>query len=278
VADVAAIVAPDGHLGPATGRADVVILDGTRVRAGTNRLGTDCHLAIGLVGRSGPRRRRRAHSVLLGLNVGEPWSALAGRLRGMDPPRVVVLDGEQAVTELAQQLGPTVPQQRCWWHLARGLRWALYAEHAPTRWADTARDDLIGLLRQAITHELSINEALERYDDFCAALTANGPHRPAISLLTAARPQVFTCLDPALRRHLAHLGGPELGTGVIERAMRDLNARVDIGGSRWSIAGIRDTITVLAARRFAHPAWNALTDTLRPANTIPFHLAKFNAG
>jgi hypothetical protein len=60
--------------------------------------------------------------------------------------------------------------------------------------------------------------------------------------------------------------------------MRDINARVDIGGSRWSIPGIRDTISVLAARRFHHPAWQALTDTLRPPNTIPFHLAKFNAG
>lgn len=114
------------------------------------------------------------------------------------------------------------------------------------------------------------------YDAFTDAIRADG-HRAAVSLLEVARPQVFTCLDPKLRRELAHLGGPELGSGVIERTMRDINARVDIGGSRWTIPGIRDVITVLAARRFNHPAWRDLTRALRPDNVINFRLAKFNA-
>lgn len=37
---------------------------------------------------------------------------------------------------------------------------------------------------------------------------------------------------------------PERGTGVLERLMRELNARTDIGGSRWSTAGLRDLFTV----------------------------------
>jgi hypothetical protein len=58
--------------------------------------------------------------------------------------------------------------------------------------------------------------------------------------LVAARLHAFTCLDPAVRTALAHLGGPELATGVIERLMREINARTDIGGVRWTIAGLRD--------------------------------------
>jgi hypothetical protein len=277
IADVAAILAPDGRLGPAVDRADVVILDGTGVRAGRLRLGADCNLALGLTGRSGPRRRRRAHAALLGLTVGERWSAMDDQLRALTPPKVVVVDGEEAVTKIAERVWPHVPQQRCWWHLARGFRWALYADHAPAPWANDARAHLVDLLRDSIRHEHTIEEALERYDTFVDTVDSLG-HSRAVSLLTVARPQTFTCLDPQLRANLAYLGGPELGSGVIERAMRDINARVDIGGSRWSIGGIRDTITVLAARRFHHPAWQALTNTLRPANTIPFHLAKFNAG
>jgi len=60
--------------------------------------------------------------------------------------------------------------------------------------------------------------------------------------------------------------------------MRDINARVDQGGSRGSIARVRDVIAVLVARRFNHPAWQHLTQALRPPNRIPFRLAKFNAG
>ncbi len=277
MADIAAVVAPEGRIGPAGVRAPVVILDGTGVRAGKLRLGADCNLAIGLVGRSGPMHRRRAHSVLLGLTVGERWSAMAGRLDGVMAPKVVVVDGEEAVTVLAQTLWPDAPQQRCWWHLSRGFRWALYADKAQSAWANDKRAELVELLRDAIRWEHNIDEALAIYDAFVDSVRKAG-HHAAVSLLEVARPQVFTCLDPALRRDLAYLGGPELGSGVIERTMRDINARVDIGGSRWTIGGIRDVITVLAVRRFEHPAWEALTRALRPTSTIPFHLAKFNAG
>lgn len=276
MADMAAVLAPDGVLGPAVPQADVVILDGTGVRAGSRRLGADANLAIGLTGRSGPRRRRRAHAQLLGVTVGESWSALGAQLQTMAAPKVVVVDGETAVTKLATDLWPDVPQQRCWWHLCRAFRWALYADKAPSAWANDRRAELRAVLRAAIANERTTDQALALYDDFVDSITAAG-HHAATSLLTVARPQVFTCLDPDLRRHLAYLGGPELGSGVIERTMRDLNARVDIGGSRWTIPGIRDAITVLTARRFAHPAWQHLVASLRPPNTIPFHLAKFNA-
>jgi len=265
------------HLGPALRRAEVIILDGTGVRAGPLRLGADCNLAIGLTGRSGSMRRRRANAELLGLTVGERWPDMADQLAGVLAPRVVVVDGEEGVTFLAQRLWPGVPVQRCWWHLSRGFRWALYADKAPSGWGNERRAELVALLRSAIARELSAAEALKEYDAFSETIRMAGHHR-ALSLLEVARSQVFTCLNPELRKGLAFLGGPEIGSGVIERVMRDINARVDQGGSRWSIAGVRDVIAVLVARRFNHPAWQHLTQALRPPNRIPFRLAKFNAG
>jgi hypothetical protein len=120
------------------------------------------HLALGLTGRSGPDRRRRAHTPLLGLTVGQDWPAMAAQLAGLPAPALVVLDGETELTTLTQQLWPQTPIQRCWWHLPHGLRKAF-------------------------------------------------------------------CLDPDLRARLARLAGPELGTGVLERLMRELNTRTDIG-------------------------------------------------
>jgi hypothetical protein len=91
---------------------------------------------------------------------------------------------------------------------------------------------------------------------------------------------VFTCLRPELRARVTHLGGPELGSGVFERVMRELNARTDIGGSRWSTDGLRDLITIKLARMTNHPAWTTLRQTVSPPNAIAFKIAtaNFNAG
>jgi hypothetical protein len=61
--------------------------------------------------------------------------------------------------------------------------------------------------------------------------------------------------------------------------MRELNARTDIGGSRWTLEGLRDLITVQLARMTNHPAWTTLQQSLRPPNAINFKIstAKFNA-
>ena len=280
VADLAPQLAEIGHpasLGAPAG-ADVVILDGTGMRASSRRLGVNCNIALGITGRGGPRRRRRAETVLLGLTLAEPWSAMADQLRELRAPAVVVVDGELAITTLAESVWPDVPIQRCWWHLPRALRWALYADKAPHPWANAKRTELVELLHRVARERLTYAQALSAYDTFTATITAEG-HHAAVELLDGARDQIFTCLRPDVRARLAHLGGPELGSGVLERVMRELNARTDIGGSRWSIDGLRDLITIQLARMTNHPAWATLRQSLRPPNAISFTVttAKFNA-
>ena len=279
VADVAAVLAPDGVLGPAHASPDVVLFDGTGVRAGSGKNGVGANLAIGLSGRSGPAGRRRAHSHLLGLTVGEDWSMMGAQLQGVNAPALVVVDGETVITTLAQRLWPATPIQRCWWHLPHGLRKALYADDAANRhnsgpWARTKSEALRELLREQIRHEASAEEALTAWDAFTDTIPSS--LSSARAYLDGARPHAFTCLDPALRRRLARLGGPELGTGVLERLMRELNARTDIGGSRWSIPGLRDLLTVHTARLLGHPAWRNLHRATHPTSTIAFSLQKFN--
>jgi hypothetical protein len=258
--------------------ADVVILDGTGMRASSRRLGVDCNIALGVTARTGPRRRRRASTALLGLTLAQPWSAMADQLRALDPPALVVVDGEVAITALAESVWPDVPIQRCWWHLPRALRWALYADKAPHPWANGKRTELVALLRRVARERLTHGQALAAYDAFTAGITAEDHHATG-ELLAGAREQVFTCLRPELRARVAHLGGPELGSGVLERVMRELNARTDIGGSRWSVEGLRDLITVQLARMTDHPGWVRLRQSLRPPNVIAFNVrtAKFNA-
>jgi hypothetical protein len=201
------------------------------------------------------------------------------QLEALEAPTVVVVDGELAVTRVAELTWPDTPIQRCWWHLARALRWALYADKAPRRWSRDKRSELTALLRRVAREHLTHAQALARYDTFVESVRAEG-HHAATELLAGARDQVFTCLQPAVRRELAHLGGPELGSGLLERVMRELNARTDIGGSRWSIDGLRDLITIQLARMTQHPAWSTLREATHPPNPINFKInhVKFNAG
>ncbi|HUG82954.1 MAG TPA: hypothetical protein VMM13_00230 [Euzebya sp.] len=269
IADIAAML---GDLGPADTAPPVVLLDGTGVRAGTNRLGIGLHLALGLGGRSGPPWRRQAHTDLLGVTVGEGWEAMADRLIGVNPPVVVLVDGEEAITLLADQLWPEVPVQRCWWHLPRGLVKAGHSDpgdpHTP--WVRSIAGILAGLPAQALAEEWTAADGDAALTEFISRVPARytGLH----AYLAAAAPHAFTFLQPRLQRRLRRLGGVDLGTGVIERPMREFNARTDIGGARWTEAGLRDLITVLTARHFQHPAWEDLTHQLRPANTIGFDL------
>jgi hypothetical protein len=281
LADTAALLSgTEGTLGPGHPAPDVVMLDGTGARAGTNKNGVGVHLAVGLTGRSGPDRRRRAHTHLLGLTLGQDWAAMAAQLAGLPAPALVVLDGETELTSLTQQLWPDTPIQRCWWHLPHGLRKAFYTDdahhrHVNPHWARHLSDQLGELLRDTIRHEQTTAEALANWDAFTEAI----PDKltSAHAYLAAARDHAFTCLDPDLRARLARLGGPELGTGVLERVMREINARTDIGGSRWSIAGLLDLLTVHTARLLHHPAWKEIKRATHRPSTIPFRLQKFNA-
>jgi hypothetical protein len=88
------------------------------------------------------------------------------------------------------------------------------------RWARDRPGEIADLLREQIRSERTPTEALNAWDAFTARVPS--PLTSAHAYLAAARPHTFTCLDPALRARLTHLGGPELGTGVLERLMREL--------------------------------------------------------
>jgi hypothetical protein len=172
------------------------------------------------------------------------------------------------------------PQAEEFHDRSHGLRKAFYADdannrHVNPRWACDKSQGFRELRREQIHHERSLDEALVAYDEFVAKIPAT--LLSAHAYLASARPHTFTSLDPKLRRQLAHLGGPELGTGVLERLMRELNARTDIGGSRWTINGLRDLLTVQTARLLGHTSWTERHRSTHRPNTIKFRQQKFNA-
>jgi hypothetical protein len=93
------------------------------------------------------------------------------------------------------------------------------------------------------------------YQELIVEMEARGVLRAA-SYLQAAQPEVFTFIShpDAGRLLFGDKGRPELATGVLERVMRELNRRTDLG-VRWSIDGCRALLMLKLARKYHHPEW-----------------------
>ncbi len=79
----------------------------------------------------------------------------------------------------------------------------------------------------------------------------------AATHLRRARGEVFTFLtDPTAGRLVAgHKGRPDVGTGVLERVMREMNRRTDVG-VRWSIPGVRAMLMTKLEHKYHHGRWS----------------------
>jgi transposase-like protein len=247
-------MAPE-RVGPETADVPILLLDGTGERAGATKGGVALHLAIGLVARRRKGRRVSVEARLLGATLGESWSVMGDLLAELRPGLILV-DGEEELSTLAAERFPGVAVQRCLWHLSRGVyRAARYTDRASHDLAEDFRAQLTTLLTNAYrSHDLTAAQAA--YADLIEDADACGA-RAAAAHLRAATSEVFTFLThPAAGRLLfGDKGRPEVGTGVLERVMREMNRRTDVG-VRWSIAGVRAVLMVKLQRKYAHGPWS----------------------
>lgn len=268
--DVLAL-APE-RIGPA-GAIDVpiLLLDGTGERAGPSKGGVELHLAIGLVARRRGGGRIKVEARLLAATVAEPW-AVMNELLAEVRPGLIVVDGEDAVAEVIATTFASTPVQRCLFHLARTTAWlARYRDHASKDLVADLRDRLEDLLTTA-HRDHDLQDALTAYDQLAEDLDNAGCRRAALHL-RRARDETFTFLThpDAGRLVLGDKGRPELGTGVLERVMRELNRRTD-NGVRWTIAGLRAVLMIKLQHKYRHGPWSP-PPTTTPQPKVRFSLA-----
>jgi transposase-like protein len=255
-------MAPE-RVGPEITEVPILLLDGTGERAGPAKGGVALHLAIGLVARRQHGKKVSVQARLLGATVAEGWDVMGDLLAGVRPGLVVV-DGEEELSTLAAEAFPGVPVQRCLWHLARGVyRAARYTDGASHDLADDFRAQLEVLLTAAY-QDRDLAAAQTAYNDLIDDAEACGA-RAAAAHLRGAIGEVFTFLT---HRHAGRLlfgdkGRPELGTGVIERVMREMNRRTDVG-VRWSIPGVRAILMLKLQHKYTHGPWSPNPVTTQP--------------
>lgn len=245
-------VAPD-RLGPEDVDVPILLLDGTGERAGDMLRGTKLHLALGLVARRREQGRVVCEVRLLGATLDEKWQTM-GRLLEKVRPGLILLDGEGPLSDMVAERFPGVPVQRCLWHLVRGMTYTAWREGASKAHRRELRARLVDLLADAHRKQ-DLPRAQTAYGELIDEMEARGVVGAA-GYLKAAETEVFTFIShpDAGRLLFGDKGRPELATGVLERVMRELNRRTDLG-VRWSINGCRALLMLKLARKYHHPAW-----------------------
>lgn len=261
------------RIGPRVGVSEVpvLLLDGTGERAGTSKGGVALHLAIGIISRRTESGRRVCGVELLAATLGEGWPKLF-ELLGPIRPGLIVVDGEEELSNLAELHYADVPRQRCLWHLSRAvIKLMRYTDKTPSVNVDCAAADLETILANAwATRDL--HDSLDRYNALIERLATQGAPAAAGHLRRAIG-EVFTFLtDPSAGWLIAgHKGRPDVGTGVLERVMREMNRRTDVG-VRWSIPGVRAMLMTKLQHKYHHARWS------KPATDPPPPKARIRLG
>lgn len=223
--------------------AEVVLADGTKVRAGTRTELEELRMAVQVLGREEVGGRPRARLRLLGLEVG-----LGGWPRVMQPApktQLVVTDAELPVRAHVRDRYPGARHQQCEWHVGHSLTWSLRRDGVPLAERNQRRAELGKILWA----EGAVEERRRQYDTFVAMLSQS----------PASQKQ----LRQARARILFEPTSSERTTSLLERQMREVDRRA-WNGSRWSSSGLGHLLRLSFARTHNPDDYQRLWSPLYP--------------
>lgn len=212
---------------PAAEPAAVVQADGTKVPAGSSERGMEVRFSFQILGRREERGRTVVDKRIAGWGVG------TGSWGDALPPGiasgVIVTDRETGLPELLAERFPNVRHQHCEWHLVHTLDHLLYLDGVKVADRKPLKAELAKIVWSS-----AITDRRVRYAALCATM--------------ACHPKAHTMLASAARSVLFEVRSAERTTSVIEREMREINRRTDVG-VRWSERGVNNLLKLRAARR-----------------------------
>ncbi len=205
----------------------VVQADGTKVPAGRSERGMEVRFSFQLLGRHEENGRTAVEKRIAGWGVGP------GGWKDALPPgiatEVIVTDREKGLPQLLAKRFPKLRHQHCEWHLGHTMNHLLYLDGVKVperrRWKEALGKILWGK---------TIVNRRERYETLCSQM--------------ACHPKAHTMLLDAKENVLFDIPSAERTTSVIEREMREINRRSDVG-VRWSERGIDNLLRLRAAKR-----------------------------
>ncbi|HEX8907526.1 MAG TPA: hypothetical protein VF771_21975 [Longimicrobiaceae bacterium] len=204
----------------------VALADGTKVPAGSGERGCEIRFSLQILGREEHHGRSRVLKRIAGWSVGAgPWSRAIPAGIATD---AIVTDREQGLAELMEKEHPGVFHGMCEWHLGHTLDHLLLLDGVKNQ----ERKQRVGELGRAVWG--SASQRASRYHALCDTLKhCRNAHR----FLQNVAGYVLAPKRPSERT-----------TSVIEREMREINRRADVG-VRWSIPGIDHLLRLRHSKR-----------------------------
>lgn len=199
---------------------DTVLIDSTKVKSGTKQRGRSVYMAIKAKPGAQVAGRPSIEKRVLHLHVGDS-QPLKNWLSRASVKRLVHDGGEQLADH-------AVFTQRCQWHLVYQLKHYL--------WQDGVAFENRAEYQKQLKHILyDPNQGQSRMKHFIKQLDQKNL-KTSSGHLQAAEPETFM--------NIKEPGFTFCTTSPIEREMRELNRRADVG-ARWSDRGIENVLKVL---------------------------------
>lgn len=262
---------------PQQSRVNVLLQDSTKVKAGEKDRGENLNLAIGVDSLVQKGKRVSAKKSLFAFGVAPNWQGQKGPLSRVSP-RLVITDGEPELVNQSKELYPKARHQRGLWHLQRTTGYYLWKDGLAKEKREPFTQRLHMILKNKKT---SKQEAEKQVQALTRSLQAFGCQRTA-TYLRNALPDVFTYKEnPVAVPLLNFYDGSKstrvfTTTSVLEREMREINRRADVG-ARWSIPGITNNLGLKVARKFKHREWHKLWPSNISNTKIRFEVLNVNA-
>jgi hypothetical protein len=210
----------------------VVMADGTKVPAGKSERGMEVRFSFQILGRQKVGRQEETRRTVVEKRIAG-WSVGKGGWKDALPPgiatEVIVTDREKGLPQLLAKHFPELRHQHCEWHLGHTLNHLLYLDGVKLAERKRLKEEL-----GKIVWGKTITNRRERYTALCSQLAS---YRKAHAMLVDAKENV-----------LFEVPSQERTTSVIEREMREINRRSDVG-VRWSERGIDNLLRLRAAKR-----------------------------
>jgi hypothetical protein len=228
----------------------VALADGTKVPAGTGERGCEIRFSLQILGRDQLHGRNRVLKRIAGWSVGPgPWSRAIPAGVATD---AIVTDREQGLAELMQKEHPGVLHGMCEWHLGHTLDHLLLLDRVKNQ----ERKQRVAELSRIVWGPASQRAARYR----------------ALSDALQHCPQASTMLRNVSAYVLSTKRPSERTTSVIEREMREINRRADVG-ARWSIPGVDHLLRLRHSQRINPDDFDRVWHVVRkPAfHTVPLN-------
>ncbi len=203
--------------------------DSTKIKTGITKRGSDIKIKMAILGRdirvnpeTGEVKRRRLISRILSVEVGKE------EIYFQHTAKNVMSDGGERVKKKKQYQGNDTIFHRCQWHLSRMLGFALYNDGLKTK---KERREYVSKLANIIKY--SFNNYKKYYEDLMLELKKHELYK-AVKYLKNAKEEFYnTKKNPIMID-----GIPLLANSPVERVMREIERRLDIG-VRWSEQGAK---------------------------------------